>query len=396
VALLLAAGSCLGYRGALGYRSRQAVLRGDAAAFEALMEEAATRPPKGEYDKPKKTVLTHFLDLAGDDRYFEMIERWRAKGWVPEDMTCPIHRARFAATVQSDPAGAWRAAEVVMQTARAASGDPTQAWALEVCLLNARFLVGTSTAALGPILAVAADPTEPRRFRHALLEGLTRVEITGFGRRLGNEPQLGLAGAAEVTRALALDRAARLLWLLDTLEGVVDSALLAAGTAQGGLEIENALWPLGDSLLAELAESDRPSRRALPWQWVRVMKARRMVERQAGLLIWSRRREPETDAYWFACLSAPRPPGDREGAPAPRPADAVLDLRLVLGHRPDISVDEVRSQRCAPGRWAEVIGPYPLRVTARAAAARRARQQGAGLAVGTRVVSTASLGGAAP
>src|SRR5687768_3022809 len=87
------------YTSALGYRARQAVLRGDVQAFDELMEEAADTLPRHPYDNPKRTVLTHFLDFGGSDLFFPMIEKWRAKDWISDNMTCAIHRARYRGVV---------------------------------------------------------------------------------------------------------------------------------------------------------------------------------------------------------------------------------------------------------------------------------------------------------
>jgi hypothetical protein len=166
------------------------VLQNDVEAFPDLMEEAAETSPKGPRDNPKKTVLTHFLDLAADPRFFPYIEEWRKKGWVEDDMICSIHRAHHRATRDSDPKAAARSVNVCLNVARAAARETERSWQVKDCLEEAAFLAETSTQALVPFLRLVADPTEPLRFRAGLLDGMTRIPLSSPERRLANDSAL--------------------------------------------------------------------------------------------------------------------------------------------------------------------------------------------------------------
>ena len=245
--------ACLGHQSALGFRARQAAMRGDAAIFRELMEEAADTTPAGPLDNPEKTVLTHFLDLAADPLFFPMVEEWMQKGWVGEDMRCAVYRAHYRAEIGRDPAAALASAEKILNLARAAAPDAERQWEVEVCLSGAPFLTATATAALLPYLQIAADPTEPIRFRAGLLDGMTNAFLTGAERLYGNQPELTREEAQALAMKQASDQARRTRFVLESVRPYVESAFLAAATARGVLEVETVLVPPGQSFVGRYA-----------------------------------------------------------------------------------------------------------------------------------------------
>lgn len=355
-ALLGTSGCVSSYRDALGYRARQAALRGDVEAFDALMLEAAEEKPRSPLLKPRRTVLTHFLDLAGHDRFFAVIDGWRAKGWVSDNLTCAIHRARYRHTLTSDPAEAQRAAGICLERARAAAYAGGRSWELEACLDGAHFLTRTSTHALVPYLRVASDPAEPRALRAALLEGMTKVYLQDVNLRVTNHPELPVAG--HQARALAQRRAAeaRFVAIVEAVRGAVDEVLLAAGTAYGALELERASLTEPSSFLWRYAlSSGAPERVDLAFAWVRVAKSRKEDRRHASLAIWNRKVEPARDAYWYACLEAPRVEPVFSSAQV-----EVTPLRALA------RADEAAVAACARlGASRRLLGPAPLKATLR-------------------------------
>lgn len=301
VILAFLPGCVSSYTEALGYRARQAALQNDVEAFEPLMAEAASAEKVDMMHMPKRTVLTHFLDLAGDDRFFPTIEGWRAKGWVSDNLTCAIHRARYRHA--ADPAEARRSADVCVERARSAAYGTGRAWEVEACLESAPFLTQTSTAALTPYLRVAADPAEPRALRWAILDGMSRRYLQETSRRAVNDPDVPRVVHRAAAEAQAEATAARLVALLTALEGAVDPALLASGTAYGALELERAATTRQDSFVWRWALADgAPDRADLAYGWVRTLKSRELDRRLESLGLWNRNVEPERDGFWYACL----------------------------------------------------------------------------------------------
>jgi hypothetical protein len=345
--------SGLGYQGALGYRARQAALQHDAAAFPDLMAEAAETEPKSRLDNPKKTVLTHFLDLADDPAFLATVRQWESQGWVEPDMICPVYRAHFAAHHQDAPEDAAASAQVCLARARSASAraDPEE---VERCLLEAPFLIATATAALAPYLALATDPAEPEPFRQAVLRGLTLREGFAPRARWGVTATVSADVQRAQTEAAARGWARRLAWVLDTLEGEVDAPELALASARGAMEVEHVLEGLGESFVAAYAEDPRPARRDLAWGWVRAMKHAPPVEHLGGLGLWDPGREPPGEAFWYVCAAAP----------VARPGR--LGPRLSAEGASMVAPAPLPAPECPPG--ARGWGPYPLEQVARAAA----------------------------
>lgn len=356
VALFATGGCVASYQDALGYRARRAALRGDVEAFEGLMAEASEEKPRSPLLKPQRTVLTHFLDLAGDPRFFATIERWRAKGWVSDNLTCAIHRARFRHTRASDPDQAQRAAQVCLDRARAAAYSGERSWEIEACLDEAPFLTVTSTVDLQPYLEVVADAAEPRAVRRALLDGMTKLYLQDVNIRATNAPDLPRAGHRARAQAQREAVEARLLALLSPLEGHLDTALLAAGTDFGALELERASLTEGTSFLWRyaLATGD-PEAVDLVFAWVRSMKRRQKNLRLTSLGLWNRKLEPGRDAYWYACLARPRI------EPAFGSARVqVAPLRSI--ERKDAAA-KATCDKLGPGR--SLLGPFPMKATLR-------------------------------
>ncbi|MBK8014953.1 MAG: hypothetical protein IPK13_26850 [Deltaproteobacteria bacterium] len=359
---------CAGYTSGLGFRARQAVLRGDVQAFSELMEEAADTDPVGPLDNPTKTVLTHFLDLADRREFFDFVQDWLAKGWVSDDMTCAIHRAHFRKAVEVDPASAQRSAETCVARARAASEDPERSWELKVCLDEAPFLVDTSTRTLAPYIKLAAAPTEPLRFRAALIEGMTRVDITSATRLRDNTPAMTPEESVVRARQAAAKQAKRIDWVLAELQPYLDTATLAAATARGVLEVENVSVAVGESYIDRFALSSEPIERDLAWAWVRAMKNKKRIDRIAGLGLWSRRREKKSDVYWYICA---RPPEIEKGGSLGvfRRIDAIT----VRVPKPVDDPEALRLKTCLGPKDSEpypsILGPLPLETTARGALA---------------------------
>lgn len=350
---LVASGCVAHYEDALGYRARQAALRGDVPAFRALMAEAAETTPRHAYDNPEKTVLTHFLDLGGDDRFLEVVADWLSRGWISEYMTCAIHRARYRGTRTSAPEEAARAAEVCVDKARAAAFDPERSWELEVCLADAPFLTQTSTAALRPYLRAAADATEPRAFREGLVAGMTGLHVVDVYARRSNDPALDAAGARALTEAQVEATARRLDAILAALRDATDTPLLAAGSAFGAMELERVQTSLSSSYVGRYADSAFVEDQDLAWAWVRRMKVRKENRRLSRLGLWNRRREPKGDAFWYLCSKQRH--------------DPIFDVT-------DVEAIVVRARRRPTDRAAfaplcegypSLAGPYPLEATAR-------------------------------
>lgn len=374
VGLLLFTAGCVGHQSALGFRARQAVLKSDAAAFKELMEEAAETTPAGPLDNPEKTVLTHFLDLAGDPLFFPYVEEWMQKGWVGEDMRCAVYRAHYRAEEKRNPEVAQASAQKILDLARAAAPDAERQWEVDVCLSGAPFLTVTATAALLPYLKLAADPTEPIRFRAGLLDGMTNAYLTGAERLYGNQPELTREEAQALARKQASDQATRTRFVLEAVRPYVESAFLASATARGVLEVENVLVPLGQSFVGRYAESEDPYEHDLAWAWVRAIKAKKKIPRIMGLGLWNRNLEPKADVDWYLCARPGPAPTGSAGALGPVKTMEALAVRSPSGTPPPNL-----EARCDgfPERW----GPYPLEATARARLAERHSEGGERVAV---------------
>ncbi len=366
--VLLAASStgCLGYTSALGFRARRAVLEDDAARFEDLMEEAADTTPAGPLDNPKLTVLTHFLDLAGDPLFFPYIEDWMAKGWVSDTMTCAIHRARFRAMREKDPAEADRAADVCIRRARHAATDPELSWEVERCLEEAPFLVDTSTTGLVPYLKMVAEPTEPVKFRYGLLDGMTRVYISSPARIASNDPSLSREEASQIAREHVARQVERLDFIIESVRPFVDATLLASSTARGVLEVESVSVALGTSYVGRYATSREPYYRDVAWGWLRAQKNRKRVNRIAALGLYNRANETRKDVYWYICSRHGGDENAKSGAGVLGPLN-VVEAISIRKKQPVEDMDALRTSVCVDDgeAYPNISGPYPLEATGR-------------------------------
>jgi hypothetical protein len=379
--LLFLAGAsahCAGYKSAFGYRAHEAAKAKDAAAFEELMEKAATSAPAFAGDNPIRTVLTHFLDLGGDDRFLPMIEAWKKRGWVDEAQTCAIERARYRGVVARDPVEAARAADVCIFRARAAATEKDRRWELGDCLEGAPFLLETSTATLERFLAIAADNAESDPLREALLDGMTHVFLQDPDTLVTNgEPSRDKA--TEVSSKQLASTASRFEAILTAVKETTDPTLLARSTAFGALEIERVSESLGRSHLEARIQSHDPIDRDLVWAWVRALKAKERVGRFDTLGIFDRIKEPVDDAFWYLCT-------------APDPARKRLTAMAVLAKAPVPDPEALRTSTCVDKKSGAILpnidGPFPLESTARllTARARGADAAGLKLSVTTRVV----------
>jgi hypothetical protein len=360
VLALTSASGCLSYTRALGYRSRQAVLRGDIDAFDELMEEAADSTPKGVFDNPKRTVLTHFLDFGGSDRFFPMIDKWKQKGWVNEFMTCAIHRARYRGVAEKDPVEADRAADVCLDEARKGAADPEKRWAIEACLDEAPFLTLDSTVALSRYIALASDVAEPFLFREGLIRGMTSTFLQDPGILRANDPTMPKDLAVRKAKAQLEEVTRRFESILGAVRPNTDATLVAGASAFGALEIERVNVGFQRSFVARYAESDLPEDSDLAWAWVRSIRARDRVKRLDPLGLYDPKREPPKDNYWYLCFER-RPEGKQ----------IILDAISVL-MKESVNRESLREKECVDPKTnamlPAIIGPYPLEVTARAAA----------------------------
>lgn len=374
VSASMLSGCATGYTSALGYRARQAVLHGDVEAFDGLMAEAADAKPAGTFDNPKRTVLTHFMDFGGDDRFFPKIDAWKQKGWVADEMTCAIHRARYRGVATREPAEAERAADVCLDEARRGAQSPDRRWAIEACLDEAPFLTTTATAPLARYLEMVADPTEPYLFREGLLRGMTTLYLQDPAMRRANDPKVDRTEANRAASKQLETLAGRFRAVVAAVDRVQDRALVAGATALGALELERASLALGRSFIAGYAASESPDASDLAWAWVRDVKHGARVARLDALGVYDRRREPVEDAYWYMCLGT-KPPGSarvpatsvRRSGPAREPMAACVDPK----------------NGASLGR---AVGPFPLEATARAVATSSASGAVAQLQVQRRLI----------
>lgn len=362
---------CASYQSALGFRARRAVLEGDAARFPELMEEAASTRPSGPRDNPKKTVLTHFLDLAADPRFFPYIEDWRRKGWVDEDMTCSIYRAHARADRALDPAAARRSVEACLATARAAATRADRAWQVDDCLDEASFLTETSTAALVPFLRLVADPNEPLRFRAGLLHGMTNIPIAGASREAVNDAGLGADGARGIVENRLSVLRPRFVAVIEATRPFIELPLLAGSTALGAAQIEHASQTIGRSFIARFATSTAPDDPDLSWAWIRALKNKKPVLDLTALGLWNRDRETRGDVFWYLC-TRPRPDGPAPPALAALGPVAVVDAISVRAPARAGDPDAIRRTACLDPRggapYPAIAGPFPAESIGRAAA----------------------------
>lgn len=367
-AALSASNACVAsYTSALGYRARDAALRGDVDAFDELMEEAAGTTPRHPFDNPKKTVLTHFLDLGGSDRFFAVIEGWRKKGWVSDLMTCAIHRARYRGVVGRDPIEADGAADACIDRARAAAADPDRQWEIEACLDEAPFLTETATVAIGRYVEMAADPLEPYPFRAGLLEGMTKIFFQDPASIRANDPAISREEAFRRSAA-ALDRMrGRFDAIIRSVDPGRDGPLIASSTAIGALEIERVSSAHGRTFLAEYAESKNPALSDLAWAWVRALKHKKRIARLDALGVWERKREPAEDAFWYLCFEG-APKGDPRASGPSIGLGRTVPALSVLAFAPVQDLERIERDVCAGSREGpplpRIVGPYPLEATA--------------------------------
>jgi hypothetical protein len=332
--------ACATYESGLGYRARQAADAGEIDRFDDLMWEAVIGGPRFPGDLPERTVLTHFLALAGHDRFLSEIETWISRGWFDERVLCSVYRARHDGQRGKDPREADRAAEIVVERARALSADPERRREVRQCLEGAPFLLTTSTAALSRWVEMAADVGEPEVFRRALLEAMSRRVLRGPDERF----------AAQVA----------LLFVAESAAAAQDPSLVAEETAFGAFEIERVALQAGTSWFAALAESGGPRGRELAWAWVHAMKRGDRLRRfERFLPRRGDRGEPAEDTYWYTCT------------------DASGGVRFLRGSEPLSDPPGARAAFCPAHAW--IDGPYPLSASAwTAAVSRRAPDSAAG------------------
>jgi hypothetical protein len=303
IGLLLLAGGCAG---PLGLRAQKAAQADDAERFEELMAEAQ-EGPQFPGDRPVQTVLTHFMALADHPRFLEILERWRAQGWVPDESSCAIERARYQALKDKDPKGAQGAVEQILTRARDAARSEDKSWEVEACIDGAPFLTLSSTAALTFPMSRAADPEEPALLREWLLRAMSTVYLDDADTLLAEGKAADRASAQAAALAQLRPAEARLGWILAQAEDSGDTALIARGTAFAALEVERVSLSAGERFLARTASASAPLLADLTWAWVRALKAKTRIARFNDLALWSRDVEPEADAFWYWC----RWPDDR-------------------------------------------------------------------------------------
>lgn len=363
VLLALLSCSCgLGYSSALGFRARQAVLARDINAFPPLMNEAAETLPKGPLDNPKRTVLTHFLDFADDPKFFPIIEDWKSKGWVAEDMVCSIHRAHARLLWEKDRDEAWKSVEMCLSTAREAARSAEKSWQVSDCLEDATFLTQTATTALVPFVERVADPTEPLKFRVALLDGMTRIPVSSADKRQMNDHTLPREQAIAEAEAQLHGVETRFEWIISSSKTSLEPGLLASGSAIGAMEIEEASLGLGRSYVGRYAISENPDDNDLAWAWIRVMKTKKKNPSLSALGIWDRSKETKEDVYWYFCA---RPATGTASGPA------VVDAISVRAKERAGDIDALRAAQCVDKKTSEVYpkiyGPFPLESVGRGA-----------------------------
>lgn len=332
------------------------------------MSEAADTTPKGPLDNPKKTVLTHFLDLAEDPRYFSYIDQWRGQGWVADDMLCSIHRAHARLNWEKNREAAWKSVEICLATAREASKSAEKSWQVADCLEEAHFLVQTSTAALIPFIERVADPLEPLKFRAALLDGMTRIPVSGPDRRQMDDAKLSRAEAVAQAEAQLARVEQRFEWIVSAVKTAMEPGILASGSAVGAMEIEEASLALGRSYVGKYALAENPDDVDLAWAWIRTMKTKKKNNTLLSLGIWDRNKETKDDMYWYFCV---RPAAQQKAGSNPLGPMYLLDAISIRGKERAADVEALRGQHCvdpqSKGVYPKIWGPFPLESVGRGA-----------------------------
>jgi hypothetical protein len=347
--------SCVSsYTDALGYRARKAAIARDIDVFQELMLEASETLPSHPRDNPKRTVLTHFLDFGGDPHFYEIIEAWKEKGWVSDNMDCAIHRARYRGLIAFDPLEAELAADNCVGLAREAAPDPERRWVIEACLEEAPFLTRTSTIAVERFIAVAADPSEPYVLRAGVLDGMTHLFLQDPGTLRVNDPKMSREAAIAQSKAQLEEVEARFVSIVRAIQTTAEPGLISGATAFAAAELERVSQWHGKSFFGAFASADSPDDQDLAWGWTRAMKSKKRTARLEHLAFWDRKREPQGDAYWYVCASAS---GNKREAITVLAESAVADL------------EALRERECKTSSKAatltEIFGPYPLESSAK-------------------------------
>lgn len=341
--------SCATYTSQLGYRAQQAAKAQDVEQFKALMDEAAKGGPQFLGDRPIVTVLTHFMGVGGSPQFLPMIEGWKSHGWFGDDVMCTVWRARYEGTHASDPGEAVRVADLCLDRARDAIGSDDELKHLSTCIEDAPFLKHTSTVAMARYIGIAADRTEPRVLRSKMLAGLTKRFMQGPVVRVINETSPDEAHARAATLEQIRTATRTFAAVIAAVRPTTDFGMLAESTAFGALEIERVAVSVGAPWLARWATSRDPYERRLAWSWVQMMKASRKVSRLESLRLWSNNGEPRAPTDWYACRG-----------------DSKDELRVV-STATTATADVVKRDFCP--RATAIDGPYPLKLTAKAAPA---------------------------
>jgi len=128
---------------------------------------------KGEFQKRAGFVMMACLaahDKTAKDsaflKFFPIIEDWKSKGWVAEDMVCSIHRAHARLLWEKDRDEAWKSVEMCMSTAREAARSAEKSWQVSDCLEDASFL---THAKVVPIFSYAPIASLYRNLRHRIV-----------------------------------------------------------------------------------------------------------------------------------------------------------------------------------------------------------------------------------
>lgn len=342
------------YTDALGYRARKAAIARDIGAFEELMLEASETLPSHPRDNPKRTVLTHFLDFGGDPHFYEVIEAWKEKGWVNDNMDCAIHRARYRGMIAQDPVEAETAADLCVGLAREAAPDAERSWVIDACLEEAPFLTRASTVAIERFIAVAADPSEPMALRAGVLDGMTHVFLQDPGTLRANDPKLPSEAAIAQSKAQLEQVETRFENIVRAIRATTEPVLITSASAFGAAELERVnLWH-GKSFFGRFATAESPDDRDLAWGWTRAMKSKKRTARLEHLAFWDRKREPAGDAYWYVCAA------DR---------GSKRDAITVLAETEALDREALRARECKIGNEVleSIYGPYPLESSAKMA-----------------------------
>jgi hypothetical protein len=337
----------------------------DIQAFRPLMDEAADTLPKGPLDNPKKTVLTHFLDFADDPQFFPIIEEWQAKGWVADDMVCSIHRAHARLAWEKDRESAQKSVDTCLEIARQAAKTAEKSWQVADCLEGASFLTQSSTTALVSFVERVADPTEPLKLRVALLDGMTRIPVTGADRRQMHDNKLPREQALAEAEKQLTGVQGRFEWIISAAKPFLEPNLLASGSAVGAMEIEEASLGLSRSYVGKYAISENPDDNDLAWAWVRVMKGKKKNPTLSALGIWDRSKETKEDMYWYLCTR------DAEAKTSAVGPVAMVDAISIRVKERAADLENMRTTQCIDKKsnevYPKIFGPFPLESVGRGA-----------------------------